>query len=88
MCVFNAILCIFSLGLRDSISHYVGSLVRRSVHHLLFRRFVSGFRMTAPAQSNATDAVTFSIGILNTPLLDRNVAKRTFVTRKIDEEST
>ena len=40
----------------------VGLSIGLSVYHLLFRRFrrfASGFRITAPAQSHATDAVMY-----------------------------
>jgi len=56
----NAIFCVFSRGLRDSISHCVGPSVCRSVPPLLFWRFrcfASGFSIAAPAQLHVTDAV-------------------------------
>ena len=48
-----------------TLSRYVGPsiglLVGRLVPRLLFRRFASSFRVTAPAQSHATDAVVYTL---------------------------
>ena len=38
----------------------VGWLVSRSVTHLFFRRFSGSFRLTAPAQSHATDSAVYT----------------------------
>ena len=58
---------VFSRGLRNSVSHCVSLSVclsvGLSVPHFLFRRFwhfVSGFFITAPAQSNATEAAMYT----------------------------
>ena len=45
---------------RDSISHYVGLSVGRSVPHLLFWQFASSLRITAPAQPHATEVVVYT----------------------------
>ena len=45
---------------RDSISHYVGLSVGRSVPHLLFWRFASSLRITAPAQPHAIKVVVYT----------------------------
>ena len=59
---------LFSRGLRDSISHSVCLLVRRSVrrsvhHTFTFQRFVSGFCITAPAQLHETVAVMYTASL-------------------------
>ena len=53
---------LFSREIRDSINYSlsIGRSVGRSITPLLFRRFASGFRITAPAQSHATVAVMYT----------------------------
>ena len=51
---------VFSRVQRDSISHYVGLSVGRSVPHLLFWQFASSLRITAPAQPHAIKVVVYT----------------------------
>ena len=52
---------VFSHVQRDSICHFVGPLVGRSVcPAFAFSAFASGFRITAPAQSYGTDVVMYT----------------------------
>ena len=43
-----------------SVGRSVGWSVGRSVTHLFFRRFLGSFRITAPAQSHATDSAVYT----------------------------